>query len=225
MVSGTAAQAGAAERRGHLRDLGLPTMFGAIVLLVSATLLLGANISALRGSLARMDHSQKVLNTISELETGLLGEEMVVRGYALTGDASFLRMQALGARNREAACNKLTGLMAAEPQRAAEVNRVMQDIARHVEIFGNLSGYGPDKAAVVAHAIVDPGVRDNMRKVRSGLKQLRAAELDDLSAHQRAITGQLGRAFVLAIGIIITAFILGGIGMWAAQLSGPKKDG
>jgi CHASE3 domain sensor protein len=200
-------------------------MFGAIVLLVSATLLLSANISALRGSLARMDHSQKVLNTISELETGLLGEEMIVRGYALTGDASFLRMQAAGARNRDAARIELTRLMTAEPERAAQARRVMDDIARHVEIFGNLSGNGPDKAIVVARAIVDPGVRDNMRRVRTGLRQLRAAELNDLSAHQRDITGQLGRAFFLAIGIIITAFVLGGIGMWAAQLNDPQKHG
>jgi CHASE3 domain sensor protein len=200
-------------------------MFGAIVLLVSATLLLGANVSALRASLARMDHAQKVLNTISGLETGLLGEEMIVRGYALTGDASFLRMQKIGAQNRETAREELASLMASEPQRAAQVRQVMHDIARHVEIFGSLSGKGPDKAAEVARAIVDPGVRDNMRSVRRGLRQLRAAELDELSSHQRDITGQLGRAFSLAVGIIITAFVLGGIGMWAAQLKGPQKHG
>jgi CHASE3 domain sensor protein len=219
----TAAQAHAAAKRGHLRDLGLPTMFGAVVLLVSATLLLGANISALRGNLAQVAHAQQVVNKIAELETGLLGEEMIVRGYALTGDASFLRMQRTGAQKREAAQNELTRLMAAEPQRADQVRRVMDDIARHVEIFGNLAGNGPDKAGIVARAIVDPSVRDNMRRVRTGLRQLRANELDDLGARQREITEQLGRAFLLAIGIIITAFVLGGIGIWAAQLHHPQK--
>lgn len=198
-------------------------MFGAVVLLVSATLLLGANISALRGNLAWMEHSQRVLNQISGLETGLLGEEMVVRGYALTGDSSFLKRQRSGARDREAASNELFRLMAARPQRAGQFRLLMRDVARHVEIFGKLEGAGPDKAAIVARAIVDPAVRDNMRRVRVGLRQLRTAELDGLAAHQREITDQLGRAFLLAVGIIVTAFVLGGIGIWAAQLSHPQK--
>jgi CHASE3 domain sensor protein len=219
----TAAQAGAAAKRGYLRELGLPTMFGAIVLLVSATLLLGANISALRANLAQIAHAQQVLNKISELETGLLGEEMIVRGYALTGDSSFLRMQNSGAHNREIACIELARLMASNPQRADMFQQVMRDVAKHVEIFSGLNGLGPDKAAVVARAIVDPQVRANMRNVRRGLRQLRTAELNDLGARQRDVTEQLGKAFSLAIGIIVTAFVLGGIGIWAAQFAHPQK--
>ena len=222
MVSLTAVQGRAATKRGHLREMGLPILFGAIVLLVSATLLLGVNISALRGNLDRMDHSQKVLNEIADLETGILGEEMIVRGYALTGDASFLRMQKSGERRRDIARNALLRLMAAEPQRAEQFRQVMLDVARHVEIFGKLSGIGPDRAQIVARAIVNPDVRSNMRRTRDGLAALRSQELRDLSAHQRDITNQLSRAFLLAMGIIIAAFLLGGVGVWTAQLKPPQ---
>lgn len=223
MVSVTAAQAGAAAKRGYLHDLGLPIMFGAVVLLVSATLLLGANISAVRANLAQIAHAQQVVNTISELETGMLSDEMVVRSYALTGDPSFMRVRQFGGASRERARRDLTRLMATEPKRVDAVRQVMADIARHVEIFDSLGGNGPDKAGIVARAIVNPDVRDNMRRVRTGLRQLRTAELTDLGARQRDVTEQLGKAFFLAIGIIITAFVLGGIGIWAAQLAHPHK--
>jgi CHASE3 domain sensor protein len=223
VVSGTVAQASAAARHGYLHDLGLPIMFGAIVLLVSATLLLGANITALRGNLSLMEHSQRVLDQISDLENGLLGEEMIVRGYALTGDPSFLKVQKVGAHNREAARQQLIRLMTSEPQHADRLRLLLRDIARHNEIFGQLEGNGPEKATTVARAIIDPGVRENMRRVRADLRQLRAAEFDSLRTHQRDITSQLGRAFILAVGIIITAFVLGGIGMWAAQFNHPQK--
>jgi CHASE3 domain sensor protein len=218
----TAALGGAQTKRGHLHDMGLPILFGAVVLLVSATMLLGANISALRGNLERMDHSQKVLNEIADLETSVLGEELVVRGYALTGDASFLRMQKSNEHRRDIARAALLRLMAAEPQRAEQFRQVMLNVARHVEIFGKLSGIGPDRAQIVARAIVNPAVRSNMSRTRNGLAALRSDELRDLSAHQRDITNQLSRAFLLAMGIILTAFLLGGIGVWAVQIKAPK---
>lgn len=203
--------------------MGLPILFGAVVLLVSAALLLGANIAALRGNLAWMDHSQQVLNQIADLETGVLGEEMIVRGYALTGDGSFLWMQKSGERRRNIARATLIRLMAAEPQRAEEFRQVLQDITRHTEIFGKLSGIGPDRAQIVARAIVNSDVRSNMRRTRDGLAALRAAEMRDFATRQRDITNQLARAFFLAVGIIVTAFLLGGIGVWAAQIKAPRR--
>ncbi len=222
MVSLKAVQDRAATKRGHLRDMGLPILLAAVVLLVSATLLLGANIAALRGSVERIDHSQQVLNQIADLEAGILGEEMVVRGYALTGDGSFLWMQKSGERRRNSARKALIRLMATEPQRAEPFQQVIRNIAQHEQIFGKLSGIGPDRAQIVARAIVNPDVRSNMRRTRDGLAALRSDELRDLAGHQRAITNQLSRAFLLAMGIIITAFLLSGIGVWAVQLKPPQ---
>lgn len=205
-----------------MRDLGLPTLFGAVVLLVSATLLLAANVSALRGNLAWMDHSQKVLSNLDVLEAAVLSEELTVRGYALTDDARFLEYQENERARSRKAMGELQRLAAIDPRRANEFQAVVRSSRDHLDIFGSLAIRGADRAAVVAKAIVDPKVRENMRATRTSMEALRAGELSDLGARQRDITNQLARAFFLAIGIIIAAFLLGGIGVWAAQLKAPQ---
>lgn len=208
-------------KRGHLRDLGLPTVFGAIVLFVSATLLLGVNVSALRDNLKWMEHAQKVLMGMADVETGILGDELTVRGYALTGDKRFLVFQKLERAKSLKAANELTALTAAEPEHAAQFRQVRRDFDRHMQIFGNLAGKGPD---IVAKAIVDPEVRANMRRSRNGLAALRAAEVHDLGERQREMTSQISRAFVLAVGIIVAAFVLGGFGLVATQFrASPRR--
>jgi CHASE3 domain sensor protein len=211
------------DKRAHLRDMGLPSLFGAVVLLVSATLMLGANISALHSSLKWMEHSQQVLTRISELETGVLGAELTVRGYALTGDASFIRYQQTGRRRFQTVRADLERLMVWEPQRAAEFRRTMQDLTRHTQILDGLAGLGPGKSQVVARAIVDPAVRANVRSTRNGLAGLRAKELRDLAVRQREMTSQIFRAFFLAMGIIVAAFILAALGLFATQLRGLRN--
>jgi CHASE3 domain sensor protein len=201
-------------KRGHLRDLGLPTIFGAIVLFVSATLLLGVNVSALRSNLKWMEHAQKTLMCMADIETGILGDELTVRGYALTGDKRFLRFQELERAKSLKAANDLTDLTAAEPEHAAQFRQVRRDFDRHMQIFGELRGKSSE---VVAKAIVDPAIRANMKRTRNGLAALRAAEMRDLGERQREMTAQISRAFLLAVGIIIAAFVLGGFGLVAAQ--------
>lgn len=216
-----AAQDPAGGRHNHLRELGLPTLFGAIVLLGSATLLLFANVSALRGSLHAMERSQHVLLRLSDLETAVLSNEMTVRGYALTGDPRFLRFQQAEQARCDSARVELLRLSADEPQRADEYRSVMQDVVEHMALFAKLRGDGPDKAQLVARAIVDPSVRATMRKTRDGVAHLRMQEVRDLGERQRLMADQITRAFLLAAGIILVAFVLGGIGVWAARLQSP----
>jgi CHASE3 domain sensor protein len=222
VVSNTGFDDGVTAKRSHLRDMGVSILFGAVVLLVSATLLLGANISALRGNLARIDHSQQLLDKISQLEVERLSLELAVRGYALTGDKLFLRIQHEGDIRRNAALAQLERLTASEPQRALEYRKLMQDIRNHATIFDRLSEPGPDRAGTVARAILDPKLRVLKYGIRDKLVHLRSAEMRDLGGRQADITNQLSRAFFLAVGIILAAFLLGGIGVWAAQIKGPK---
>lgn len=205
-------------KRGYLRELGLPTIFGALVLFVSAALLLGVNIQALRDNLKWMEHAQRVLMQISNLETGILGDELTVRGYALTGDQRFLEFQRLERAKAKLAADELTMLTAAEPEHAEQYRRVRRDFDRHMEIFGALAGSGPDKAEVVSRAIIDPAIRANMKRTRNGLAALRAAEVRDLGERQVEMTTQISRAFLLSLAITIAAFVLGGIGLMASQL-------
>jgi CHASE3 domain sensor protein len=203
--------------------MGLPTMFGAIVLLVSATLMLGANISALRANLVWLKHSQQVLSQVDILEAAMLSEELTVRGYALTGDQRFSRYQQDERGRCRAALAELSRLAAADERRAPEFAAVQRYNTEHLAVFGKFANIGPNHAAVVAAAIVDPAVRENMRRTRKSIEALRAAALNDLAERQRAITDQIGRAFFLGVGIIVAAFLLGGVGLWTAQLKAPHR--
>ena len=221
MALSTAAEGLAGGRHNHLRELGLPTLFGAIVLLGSATLLLFANVSALRGSLHSMEHSQHVLLRLADLEAALLSNEMTVRGYALTGDPRFIRYQKAELAKCDDARSELLRLSAEEPQHATDYRNVMQDVSVNIATFAKLNGDGPDKAQIVVRAILDPTTRATMRKARAGLTALRTQEIRDLGERQRLMADQITRAFLLAAGIILAAFVLGGIGVWAARLQSP----
>lgn len=223
-VKGMTADGSNAAKRGYLREMGVPILFGAVVLLVSATLLLGANISALRASLNWMDHSQKVLVELSKLEGAVLSNEMTVRGLALTQDKRFVEFHQREAQRSREALTALHMLMLKEPYRKAQFDGVEKSIEQHLAIFGNLVEPGLNTPKSVAEAILDPDVRENMRLVRTGIAQLRDAESRDLSDRLHDVTNQLLRAFFLAVGIIISAFVFGGFGVWAAQLKGPLKS-
>lgn len=217
----TAARSGAGTKRSHLREMGMPTLFGAVVLLVSATLLLGANLSALRGNLKWIEHSQQMLDQINNLETSTLGEELSVRGYALTGDPVFLQYHRYERSHSLDALAQIQRLSSVEGHQRAEFDRVRQLIDQHMALFGALAVESEDRTVRAVKAITDPVVRANMLQTRQGLRELRAIEQHEFAARQHDVADQLFRAFFLAIGIIVAAFLLGGLGVWAAQLKPP----
>ena len=68
-------------QRGHMRQTGTSCLFGAVVLLLSGMMLLGANVSKLRDSYTRIQRSNAVLLQLDEVDAKLVGVEMTVRGY------------------------------------------------------------------------------------------------------------------------------------------------
>lgn len=208
----------ALTRRGHLRELGIPTIFGAAVLFVSATLLLGVNISALRGNLIWAQHAQLILQHTSALDAGILGEELTVRGYALSGDKRFLDFQNSERNKIRAAVRALDRLAATDPEEMQILRTFRRDVDRHLATFGGLKGIGPDKASLVARAIVDPDIRASTKRVRSGLAKLTTVEQNELAKREGEMASQISQAFVLGIGIILAAVLLGGFGLMASQL-------
>ncbi len=202
-------------RRRYLRDLGLPIIFGAAVLFVSATLLLGVNISALQNNLTLLQHCQDVLRNVTVLETAIMGDEMTVRGYALTGDKRFLRYQDSEHDKAVQAMRELDRLTASESEHAKLTGQIHNDVVRHLAIFKELKGSG---AALVAKAAIDPNIRATTARARHGLDVLRSQEQDKLAERQREMTAQISRAYFLSIGIILAAVLLGGFGLLASQL-------
>jgi CHASE3 domain sensor protein len=211
------------RRHGVLRELALPAMFGAAVLFFSAAMLLGVNISAMRGNLGWIELTQKILIQISEAERGVVGDELTVRSFALTGDPRFLEYQQLERRRLTNAVDALDKLAAVEPGGPARMRAVRETVGRHTAIYTGITGFGPDKAAVVGETINDDAKRTIMFRAREALAEYRAEEIRVLGVRQQKLTAQLSQAFVLAIGIILAAFVLGGLGLLMAQLRIPVR--
>lgn len=220
----TSPNRGASSRRlYHFKEMGLPILFGAAVLLGSATLLLFTNVSALQSALTGIDQTQKILVQLSVLDKAMLSQEMTVRGLALTGDGRFAGMEAEERARLNAASAELAALSSSDPSRHRAFSGVLKDVAANRDIFARLAAPGPEQAARVAKAILNPAVRESMRKARAGAARLRNLELDRLAQRQHQMTDDVSRAFRMAVVIIVTAFVLGGVGVWALRLQMPQN--
>lgn len=209
-------------RHGILHELGLPALFGACVMLLSATLLLGVNIEAMRDNLAWIARTQQILLAVADAETGVVGDQLTLRGYALTGDARFLLYQKVERDKLQRAMARLAQLAAPDPGGAERIETIRNLMRRHMDNYGGVSGLGPAHADAVAKAIDDDKKRVIMFKARGALAAFRSDEVRALGERQDHLTRQLGQSFLLAVGIIVAAFLLGGLGLIASQLRLPS---
>lgn len=200
-------------RRGYLRQAATPLLVGAVALLVSAVIMLGVNVSTMRKNFAWVQQADDVLQQLSGVETGVVGNELTVRGYALTNDPRFLLYQKANRQRVADSMNKLAALVAGDPLQAARFERLRRIVARHSAIFGALTGLGPGHAKDVAAAIVDPKNRSVMDKTRSQLDAFRGEELELLAERQADAAHQASRTYNIAVAIVVAAFLLGGLGV------------
>ena len=204
--------------RGYLRQIGTPTLIGSVVLLICALLLLGAKVSALRNSFAWVQRADDVLVQLSEVETRLVANELTVRGYALTDDPVFLTHQKSEQNQMATAIRKLTALIADEPLQKNRFATLRSLVDKRMAHFAHLTSLGPGHAQDVAVAIRDPQERTVMRAARAQVITMRNEELKLLADRQAAVAEQSTRAYELAIGIVVLAFVFAVLGFAFAQI-------
>ena len=203
--------------RGGVRRLGMPALVIAVAMLVAAVLLLGVNVSALRGSFEWVQKSDDILLEISEVENAVIGHELTVRGYALSNDPVFLRYEDSERGHIARAMHRLAALASGDPQQTRLESDLQRSIARHTAVFSQLTALGPGHAADVARAIRDPAKRSVMAAARDGIEAFRTAELAILAQRQARAARQASRTYGLAVGIVMAAFLLGGLGVFVSQ--------
>ena len=201
-----------------MRQIGTPTLIGSVVLLISALLLLGANVSALRNSFAWVQRTDDVLVQLAAVETRLVGNELTVRGYALTDDPVFLTYQKNEQEQMATAMGKLSTLIAEEPSQKNRFTALRALVGKRMAHFADLTRLGPGHAQDVAVAIRDPNKRAVMRAARTQVIAMRNEELKLLANRQAAVAEQSTRAYELAIGIVVLAFVFAVLGFAFAQI-------
>jgi len=189
----------------------------AVALLLSAVILLGVNVSTMRKNFAWVQQADDVLLQLSALESGLIGDELTVRGYALTDDPQFLLYQRNNRRTVTDSMNKLGALVAGDVSQTARFVQLRRIVAKHSDIFGALTRLGPGHAREVASAILDKQNRAVTDDTRAQMASFRADEMTLLAERQAAAAQQASRAYNTAVVIVLTAFLLGTLGIAVGQ--------
>ena len=203
--------------RGQLRQVGGQILIVAVMLLLAAVLLLGVNVTKLQESFGWVQETNDELVQIAEVDKRLVGNELTVRGYALTDDPIFLTYHRDEERQMNAAMAKLGKLLADDPELTQDFAQLRNLVGQRLDAFTHLVNLGPGHARDVAAAIRDPQYRAVMRATRAKVELLRSMELKQLAVQQATAAQQVKSTYRLAIGIVVLAFLFGALGLAFAQ--------
>ena len=209
--------------RGHLRSVGMQILIVAVVLLLSAVLLLGVNVTKLQESFAWVQETDDELIQISEVDKRLVGNELTVRGYALTDDPVFLTYHSDEERQMNAAIAKLGVLLADDPDMTQDFAELRSLVKQRLDLFAHLINLGPGHAQDVAASIRDPKYRAIMRAARAKVEEMRGLELKQLAEQQAVAAQQAKSTYRLAIGIVVLSFVFGALGLAFALVGRDRR--
>lgn len=198
--------------RGILREIGYPILVVSLVMFVCAMALLSTNLSELRHSYARAERSNTALVQIAMVNTDILRVEMIIRGYALSGDPIYLRWKDMAFVRLQRRVDAFPSLFSGEPVQLAHVKQLRSLLDEHCAVFDRLAAMVTiDKAAVTAE-IVDYGKKVKRRPIEQLLTAMRDDELKDLAGRQRLAEQRVTDAYHYAVGISGIALLLGALG-------------
>jgi CHASE3 domain sensor protein len=197
---------------GVLREIGYPALIVSLVMFVSAMALLGANVSELRRSYARVQHANEALLQIAMVNTDILRAEMTVRGYALNGDPIYLRWKDGAYKTLGGRIKSFQTMFAEDPVQQANFRRLRVLLGEHRAYFERLATRVPTERAAVSAEILDYGKRVGRRGIETMLVVMRDHEMEQLAEQQRFAEAQVKQAYGYAVGISGIALFLGALG-------------
>ncbi len=201
-----------ALHRIDLRELGMPVLFAAVVLFVTAMAMLSRNVSQLNESYRWVEKSNAILKGMYAVELKIAGVEMTVRGYALSSNPIFVRMHRQNHDKLLAATRALGDLIADEPALKADYARLRDLVAKHDALYLSLIALGPGHQDVVSDAITSPSQRYPRTAAVAALNKMRTLEQNILARRQHVAEEKARSTYHLALGIAVFAFLTGTLG-------------
>ena len=198
--------------RGLLHELGIPALVASLVLFVCAMTLSEANISEMRSGYARVQQTNEALLQIAMVNNDILRDDMVVRGFALSGDPIYLKWQKMAKDSMRTRLGTLEKLLADDPDLRVDIVALKELVAAHIAYFDRLSQMVPtDRDRVIAE-IVDYGKKVKRRPIETLLVDMRNDETRRLSELQYDAEMRVVGAYRYAIAISSLALLLGAFG-------------
>lgn len=197
---------------GFFHELGIPALVASLVLFVCAMTLLGANVSELRAAYARVQQTNEALLQIATINTDMLRVEMVVRGYALSGDPVYLAWLKESRSHVGTRLRTLHAMVQDDAVLAQKSTRLQSLLNQHGDYFDHLAKrVVPEREAVIAE-IVDYGKKVKRRPIEDQFTALRNDLMRILADKQHETEARVVGAYRYAIGISTIALLLGAFG-------------
>lgn len=209
-------------RGGRLRSVGTQILIMSAVLLAASILLLWVNYIHLRDSLENDRRTSAAVLLIDQIESKLVGVEMTVRGYALTGEPSFKKWGGSERRGVEMYMKSLGTAMDLETDQKQRFAELQSLVRQRLDLYDYL--FQPEHTKEVARAILDPKTRNVMALARKRLAGLRQKQMDLLTVRQAATTEEVRSTLYLTAGIVILAFVSVMLGIVMAQSGDVKPE-
>lgn len=197
---------------GFLGELGIPALVASLVLFVCAMTLLGANVSELRAAYARVQQTNDALVQIANVNNDMLRVEMVVRGYALSGDPVYLTWLKISRANMQTRLAALDKLVQGDDELTGDVVRLRSLLGEHGRYFEDLAQLvTTDRPRVIAE-IVDYGKKVKRKPIEDQLVAMRGDLMGILADKHHDAEVRVVGAYRYAIGISSIALLLGAFG-------------
>jgi CHASE3 domain sensor protein len=197
---------------GLFGELGVPALVVSLVLFVSAMTLLGANVSEIRAGYGRVQQTNAALLEIAMVNSDILRVEMTVRGYALSGDGSYLGWLKESRDIVRGRIQSLEKMVSGDPEQRADIAILKKLIAEHGAYFDGMAKRVTTEREKVIAEMVDYSKKVKRRPIENMLLDMREDQMKLLAGEQREAERRVVNAYIYGIGISSLALLFGALG-------------
>ena len=199
--------------RGATSGLATQMLSVACALLIAAGVMFGVNLVSLRHDFDSDRASSRVVEKLDDVEKYLMGVDLTVRGYALSGNDVFLSYRQLEMQKLSTAFAALPPLVAAVPEQAKGMERLRKAMQVRVDALSGLMRMAHRDRPALGRAILDPDVRSTMREARAAISAVRTMEMVHRDQMATEALERASRNTLLAGAILALAFVFGVFGL------------
>jgi len=206
-------------RRGASGVLTTQLLSVAAMLVIAAGVMFGINLIDLRHDFDANRASSRIVEQLDDVEKYLMGVDLTVRGYALSGNDVFLDYRRLEMHKLMNAYSGLP-LVAAVPQHQQSLERLRKAMRVRLNTLAELMRIAYSDRAALGQAIIDPDVRSTMREARAAISSMRSMEIARRDTMATEALDRARRNTLLAGAILALSFAFALVGLSLSLFGG-----
>jgi CHASE3 domain sensor protein len=188
------------------------TLAIAVGMFVVAAVALSVNLTWQRDSFGWVEHTNKVLRTVSALERRIPEAESRERGYLLTGESGYLDSYSRSQDDIPKLLEALRQVVSDNPGQVQRVDELRPRIESRLAEFKQIVDFGPTRLNDALAILQTAQSRQLTTRIEETLGQFRQAELALLGARQRSANRDSVVATLIAAVMAVLAMLSAAMG-------------